>query len=75
MYFGSVPSGLTIEILYIFLCGMRSGGGRLLVCFCSRPRRGEMFYEGIFPQYFICFIEEVLSWNNWLFSAVMPKDF
>ena len=32
IYFGSVPSGLTIEI-YIFLCGMRSCRGRLLVCF------------------------------------------
>jgi len=32
MYFGSVPSGRMYGI-YIFLCGMRSGGGRLLVCF------------------------------------------
>lgn len=35
----------------LFLCIIRSGFGSLLVC--TLPRRGEMFYEGISPLYFI----------------------
>lgn len=41
IYFGSVPSGLTIEI-YFFVLYRRSGGGRLLVFFSVTPSRNVL---------------------------------
>lgn len=38
--------------IYFFVLCIRSGGGRLLVCFVGRPRRGEIYYEDISPSVF-----------------------